>query len=45
MRIGDRLVIVPNHSCEITNLAEVVFFGSNGQIEGFWIAEARGKVW
>jgi len=45
LRIGDRLVIVPNHSCEITNLAEVVFFGSNGQIEGFWVPEARGKVW
>ena len=45
LRIGDRLVIVPNHSCEITNLAEVVFFGSNGRIEGFWIPEARGKVW
>ncbi len=45
LRIGDRLVIVPNHSCEITNLAEVVFFGSNGRIEGFWVSEARGKVW
>ena len=45
LRIGDRLVIVPNHSCEITNLAEVVFFGSNDCIEGFWVPEARGKVW
>ncbi|MCX7967762.1 MAG: alanine racemase, partial [Armatimonadetes bacterium] len=45
LRIGDRLVIVPNHACEITNLAEVVFYGSNDRIEGFWVAEARGKVW
>jgi len=45
LRIGDRLVIVPNHACEITNLAEAVFYGSNDRIEGFWVAEARGKVW
>lgn len=43
--IGNRLVIVPNHACEITNLAEVVFYGSNGLIEGYWFPEARGKVW
>jgi D-serine deaminase-like pyridoxal phosphate-dependent protein len=45
LRIGDRLVIVPNHSCEITNLAEVVLFGSSARVEGFWVPEARGKVW
>jgi D-serine deaminase-like pyridoxal phosphate-dependent protein len=45
LRIGDRLVIVPNHSCEITNLAEVVLFGSSACVEGFWVPEARGKVW
>ncbi|MCS7191529.1 MAG: alanine racemase [Armatimonadetes bacterium] len=45
LSIGDRLVIVPNHACEITNLAEVVFYGSNKRIEGFWFVEAKGKVW
>ncbi|GBC99929.1 D-threonine aldolase [bacterium HR17] len=45
LRVGDRLVIVPNHACEITNLAEIVFYGTNDRIEGFWVAEARGKVW
>lgn len=45
LSIGDRLVIVPNHACEITNLAEVVFYGKNNKIEGFWVPEARGKVW
>lgn len=45
LKIGDRLVIVPNHACEITNLAEIVFYGSNELIEGFWTPEARGKVW
>lgn len=43
--VGERLMIVPNHACEITNLAEVVFYGRNFQIEGFWTVEARGKVW
>lgn len=45
LQVGDRLVIIPNHACEITNLAEVVFYGSDRRIEGFWVAEARGKVW
>lgn len=45
LSIGERLFIVPNHACEITNLAEVVFYGTNECIEGFWTAEARGKVW
>ncbi|MGQ9462999.1 MAG: alanine racemase [Candidatus Fervidibacter sp.] len=45
LSVGDRLVIVPNHACEITNLAEVVFYGKNNKIEGFWLPEARGKVW
>ncbi len=45
LQIGDRLVIIPNHACEITNLAEVVFYGSKESIEGFWVVEARGKVW
>ncbi|MFN3421701.1 MAG: hypothetical protein ACK40X_08265, partial [Armatimonadota bacterium] len=45
LQIGDRLVIVPNHACEITNLAEVVFYGTDNRIEGFWVVEARGKVW
>lgn len=45
IRIGERLMIVPNHACEITNLAEAVFFGKNGRIDGFWAVEARGKVW
>ncbi|MFA0751510.1 MAG: hypothetical protein SLRJCFUN_001913 [Candidatus Fervidibacter sp.] len=44
-KIGDRLVIIPNHACELTNLAEIVFYGSGDRIEGFWVAEGRGKVW
>lgn len=45
LSIGDRLAIVPNHACEITNLAEVVFYGSNDRIEGSWVPVARSQVW
>jgi D-serine deaminase-like pyridoxal phosphate-dependent protein len=45
LRRGDRLAIVPNHACEITNLAEVVFYGSNDTVEGFWAPAARSRVW
>ncbi len=45
LHIGERLVIVPNHACEITNLAEIVFHGTGDRIDGFWVAEAKGKVW
>jgi D-serine deaminase-like pyridoxal phosphate-dependent protein len=45
LRSGDRLVVVPNHACEIPNLAEVVFYGSNEEIEGYWVPIARSRVW
>ncbi len=43
--VGERVLLIPNHSCEITNLAEVVFYGVDDRIDGFWVPEARGKVW
>lgn len=42
---GQRLVVVPNHACEITNLAPVVFFGRSSRIEGAWSVDARTAVW
>jgi D-serine deaminase-like pyridoxal phosphate-dependent protein len=45
LRTGDRLVVMPNHACEVPNLAEVVYFGRDGGIEGEWRPVARGKVW
>jgi D-serine deaminase-like pyridoxal phosphate-dependent protein len=45
LRNGDRLAVVPNHACEIPNLVEVVFYGSNDEIEGYWQPTARSRVW
>jgi D-serine deaminase-like pyridoxal phosphate-dependent protein len=45
LRVGERLRLVPNHACELTNLAEVVFYGEGETIEGAWRPVARGKVW
>lgn len=44
VEIGERLEIIPNHACEVTNLAEQVYAGTNGSIEKIWSPEARGKV-
>ncbi len=42
--IGDRIEIVPNHACVVTNLFdEVHFVGSNGHVERVRVA-ARGRV-
>lgn len=45
LRVGERLRVVPNHACELTNLAEVVLCGTGEAIEGVWRPVARGKVW
>jgi len=45
LRRGVRLAVVPNHACEIPNLADVVFYGSNDEIEGYWVPIARSRVW
>ncbi len=45
LRLGDRLAVVPNHACEIPNLADVVFYGSNDEVAGYWVPIARSRVW
>jgi D-serine deaminase-like pyridoxal phosphate-dependent protein len=45
LEVGDRLEVVPNHSCEMTNLAQVVAYGTGGTIDGFWEPVARGMAW
>ena len=44
VRIGDRLVIVPNHVCPTINLAEAVTVIEGGQLAGRWPVAARGRV-
>jgi D-serine deaminase-like pyridoxal phosphate-dependent protein len=40
LELGARVRVLPNHACEITNLAPVVYFGAAGRIDGVWHAEA-----
>lgn len=42
--IGERLSIIPNHCCVVTNLFDEVVGQRNGQIELTWQVSARGKV-
>ena len=43
-RIGDRLVIVPNHVCPTINLASAVTVVEGGKAGGRWPVAARGMV-
>ncbi len=43
-RIGERLTIVPNHACVVSNLAEFVHFARGGRVERSLPAAARGRV-
>ena len=40
--IGDRLLILPNHVCVVTNLHNDVVAIRNGQVEAVWPVAARG---
>jgi D-serine deaminase-like pyridoxal phosphate-dependent protein len=42
--IGERVSIIPNHCCVVTNLFDEVVAHRNGQMEFKWQVEARGKV-
>ncbi len=45
LQVGARLRVIPNHACELPNLAEVVAHGTDGIIHGAWVPVARGRVW
>lgn len=45
LQVGDRLQVIPNHACELTNLVDVVAYGVDDTIQGLWRPVARGKVW
>ena len=42
--IGERLSIIPNHCCVVTNLFDEVVATRNDQVEFTWQVSARGKV-
>ncbi len=42
--IGERLRIVPNHVCVVTNLHDEVVVARGDTVEGVWAVPARGKT-
>ena len=43
-RVGERVAILPNHACVVTNLHERVFAVRRGRVEAEWRVAARGRV-
>lgn len=44
LQIGQRLKVIPNHACVVSNLVNEVAFVRNGQIEKIVAVDARGCV-
>jgi D-serine deaminase-like pyridoxal phosphate-dependent protein len=42
--IGERVTVIPNHCCPVTNLFDQVVGARNGQVELTWAVAARGKL-
>ena len=43
--IGERVRIIPNHTCVVSNLAESVVFHRDGTVTQLLPVAARGRVW
>lgn len=43
-RVGDRVRVLPNHACVVSNLHDRVVLARGERIEGEWIVAARGRV-
>lgn len=44
-RVGERIRIVPNHACVVSNLHDQVYAVRGGRVEARWRVAARGCVW
>lgn len=44
LKIGDKVRILPNHSCPVANLAEYLFIIDNDTVLDKWSVDARGCV-
>jgi D-serine deaminase-like pyridoxal phosphate-dependent protein len=42
--IGERVTVIPNHACAVTNLHDVIYGLRGDQVEAVWPILARGKV-
>ena len=43
-RVGERVAVIPNHACVVTNLHDRVYAARQGRIENLYAVSARGKV-
>lgn len=43
LQIGDKIAIIPNHACVVTNLVDAVYGFRNGKLEQMIQIDARGK--
>ncbi|WP_426127486.1 D-TA family PLP-dependent enzyme [Pararhizobium sp. PWRC1-1] len=44
LKVGDRLRIVPNHACVVTNMVDAVTIVEQGEISAVWPVAARGRI-
>ncbi len=42
--IGERVTVIPNHACGVSNLHDVIYGLRGGRVEAVWPILARGKV-
>ena len=42
--VGERVTVIPNHTCVVTNLHNHVYGHRNGEVEHVWDVAARGLV-
>ena len=42
--IGERLTVIPNHCCSVSNMVDEVYGTRDGEIEVVWPVAARGQV-
>lgn len=42
--VGERVTVIPNHCCVVSNLFEIVYGARNGIVETAWPVAARGKL-
>ena len=45
LQIGDRVRIIPNQTCEVTNLFDTMVFHRDGVVTRVEDVAARGLVW
>jgi D-serine deaminase-like pyridoxal phosphate-dependent protein len=43
-RVGERVAILPNHACVVSNLHDRIYAVRAGRVEAVWTVAARGRV-